>query len=61
MHTRIFETARDFFQENKTSLKIDIIGGFLSPVHAAYGKQGLAPMTHRVEMVIVSLFFVYMR
>jgi hypothetical protein len=42
LHTRIFETARDFFFESKDSLEIDLIGGFISPVHAAYGKKGLA-------------------
>jgi len=42
LHTRIFETARDFFFESKESLEIDLIGGFISPVHAAYGKKGLA-------------------
>ena len=51
LHTRIFETARDFFVESKDSLKIDIIGGFVSPVHEAYGKKGLAPMPDRIEMV----------
>jgi hypothetical protein len=24
------------------SLKVELIGGFISPVHAAYGKKGLA-------------------
>jgi nicotinate (nicotinamide) nucleotide adenylyltransferase len=55
LHTRIFETARDFFLESKDLLKVDVIGGFISPVHAAYGKKGLAPMPARIEMVKRSL------
>ena len=55
LHTRIFETARDFFVEAKDSLKVDIIGGFISPVHEAYGKKGLAPMPDRIEMVKYAL------
>jgi nicotinamide mononucleotide adenylyltransferase len=55
MHTRIFETARDFFEESQEMLKIEVIGGFISPVHAAYGKKGLAPMPDRVEMVQIHI------
>jgi len=55
LHTRIFETARDFFVESRDSLKVDLIGGFISPVHEAYGKKGLAPMPDRIEMVKRSL------
>ena len=55
LHTRIFETARDFFVETKDSLKIDVIGGYICPVHEAYGKKGLAPMHDRIEMVKRSL------
>ena len=55
LHTRIFETARDFFKENQELLKVDVIGGFVSPVHAAYGKKGLAPMEDRLAMVKLAL------
>jgi nicotinamide mononucleotide adenylyltransferase len=51
MHTRIFETARDHFHTIDPSEKIQIIGGFISPVHDAYGKKDLAPAEHRLEMV----------
>jgi nicotinamide mononucleotide adenylyltransferase len=47
MHTRIFETARDHFAETN----IQIVGGFISPVHDAYGKKDLAQAEHRIEMV----------
>ena len=47
MHTRIFETAKDHFE----GTSIQIIGGFISPVHDAYGKKDLAPAHHRIEMV----------
>ncbi len=51
MHTRIFETARDHF----AGTNIQIIGGFISPVHDAYGKKDLARAEHRVEMVKMAL------
>ena len=54
MHTRIFETGRDFFHVGHPDLKIQIVGGFMSPVHVAYGKKSLFNpefTKHRVEMV----------
>ena len=64
LHTRIFETARDYFREtaetNKVRkearekahvLQLQVVGGFISPVHPSYGKKGLAAPEHRVEMV----------
>mmetsp|Transcript_55619 Transcript_55619/g.132055 ORF Transcript_55619/g.132055 Transcript_55619/m.132055 type:complete len:367 (+) Transcript_55619:124-1224(+) len=50
MHTRIFETARDFFATYQDVYKIQVIGGYISPVNQAYGKKGLAPSDDRVEM-----------
>jgi nicotinamide mononucleotide adenylyltransferase len=51
MHTRIFETARDHLRAHEDVLKLRVIGGFISPVHEAYGKKGLAPAPDRIEMV----------
>ena len=51
MHTRIFETARDHFAETN----IQIIGGFISPVHDSYGKKDLVQAEHRVAMVKMAL------
>lgn len=31
-----------------------VVGGYLSPVHDAYGKVSLAPMHHRVNMYDLS-------
>ena len=28
----------------------DVLGGYMSPVHTAYSKKGLAPAEHRVRM-----------
>ena len=55
MHTRIFETARDHFEIVAKDSKIQIIGGFISPVHDAYGKKDLAPSHHRIAMVVFTL------
>jgi nicotinamide mononucleotide adenylyltransferase len=45
----MFETARDFLMKER---HIDVVGGFISPVHADYGKRkkGLAEPEHRLEM-----------
>ncbi|EKX49379.1 hypothetical protein GUITHDRAFT_85757 [Guillardia theta CCMP2712] len=51
LHTRIFETARDYFRETAETNKLQVVGGFISPVHPSYGKKGLAAPEHRVEMV----------
>eukprot|EP00291_Cryptomonas_curvata_P011473 CAMPEP_0172177666 /NCGR_PEP_ID=MMETSP1050-20130122/15578_1 /TAXON_ID=233186 /ORGANISM="Cryptomonas curvata, Strain CCAP979/52" /LENGTH=256 /DNA_ID=CAMNT_0012850241 /DNA_START=6 /DNA_END=776 /DNA_ORIENTATION=+ len=54
MHTRIFETARDFLHIDQSERKIQIVGGFMSPVHELYGKKSLydsAFTPHRVELV----------
>jgi len=48
MHLRIFEQARNWLMYEKK--KFDIVGGFLSPVHNAYGKAGLVPDFHRIRM-----------
>jgi len=55
MHMRIFETARDYFRSMEDSLKMEVVGGFVCPVHPAYGKKGLAPPEDRVEMVRLAL------
>ncbi len=55
MHTRIFETARDFLHINQSERKIQIVGGFMSPVHELYGKKSLCDSAftpHRVELVM---------
>lgn len=31
--------------------KMEVVGGFMCPVHETYGKKGLAPPQDRVEMV----------
>lgn len=33
----------------------EVLGGIVSPVHDAYGKQGLVAQTHRLEMVRLAL------
>jgi nicotinamide mononucleotide adenylyltransferase len=45
----MFETARDYLTKER---HIDVVGGFISPVHASYGKRkkGLAEAHHRLEM-----------
>ena len=55
MHTRIFETARDFLHIDQSERKIQIVGGFMSPVHELYGKKSLCDSAftpHRVELVM---------
>jgi len=48
MHLRLFELAKDAL--NRTGL-FDVIAGFISPVNDAYGKEGLLPAKHRLEMI----------
>lgn len=48
-HLRLFEEAKDALE--RQSQLYTVVGGFLSPVHAAYGKSSLAPPEHRLAMV----------
>jgi nicotinamide mononucleotide adenylyltransferase len=47
-HLRIFETARDYLMTECKAF--NVVGGFLSPVHDAYGKSSLVEAQHRVAM-----------
>ncbi|ODM96475.1 Nicotinamide/nicotinic acid mononucleotide adenylyltransferase 1 [Orchesella cincta] len=51
MHLRIMELARDYL----VKLGFNVIGGAVSPVHDAYGKQDLALSKHRLQMVKLAL------
>ena len=44
----MFEQARNYLQSELGHF--DVIGGFLSPVHDAYGKKSLIPQHQRYEM-----------
>lgn len=45
-HLRMFElAAQELIKEG-----YDVLGGYMSPVHDAYNKKGLAPAHHRVAM-----------
>jgi len=46
-HFRVLEDARDTAE----AMGYHVIGGFMSPVHLAYGKKSLAANFHRVNMV----------
>eukprot|EP00794_Sanderia_malayensis_P005620 gene5620-6311_t len=48
MHLRMFELARDYL--NKTG-RFDVVSGIISPVHDKYGKKGLLPVNHRIDMI----------
>jgi len=50
-HLRLLEDARD----QLIASGYHVAGGFLSPVHGAYGKKSLVPMHHRVNMVGLAL------
>jgi len=50
-HFRILEDARDSLRAQG----IHVLGGFMSPVHAAYGKKSLVEMYHRVNMMSIAL------
>lgn len=52
MHFRMFEIARDHFHLTGTH---DVVGGIISPVHEAYGKDGLIQGIHRYAMVKLGL------
>ncbi|EIE20283.1 Nucleotidylyl transferase [Coccomyxa subellipsoidea C-169] len=45
-HLRMFELAA----QELTKAGYDVLGGYMSPVHDAYSKKGLAPAEHRVAM-----------
>jgi len=47
LHTRLLEDAKDTMNDTG---KYEVIGGYLVPVHDAYGKKTLAPQHHRVAM-----------
>ncbi|KAI8867305.1 Nucleotidylyl transferase [Ramicandelaber brevisporus] len=49
LHLRIFEMARDYFND-PIRTEYELIGGYFSPVSDGYGKEGLAPAIHRVNM-----------
>jgi len=53
LHLRIFEDARDAIGAEGGAY--EAVGGFMSPVHAAYGKASLAPMHDRLNMARRSL------
>jgi nicotinamide mononucleotide adenylyltransferase len=46
MHMRMFELATAALAQRG----VDVWGCYMSPVADAYGKAGLAPVTHRLEM-----------
>jgi len=48
LHLRLFEDARNYLSLERRSL--DVLGGYLSPVHDAYGKKSLVPVQHRLDM-----------
>ncbi|KAI8074608.1 hypothetical protein BC940DRAFT_329154 [Gongronella butleri] len=47
LHLRMFEMAKDHFQERN---EYELLAGYFSPVSDAYMKDGLAPAKHRVKM-----------
>lgn len=58
---RLFEEARNYLmlRSDEEAAKsghgynmpqLNIVGGFISPVHNAYGKKGLIDARHRVNM-----------
>ncbi|ORZ30478.1 hypothetical protein BCR44DRAFT_60830 [Catenaria anguillulae PL171] len=47
LHLRMFEMAMDWVREDG---RFEILAGYFSPVHEAYGKVGLASAAHRVAM-----------
>mmetsp|Transcript_56375 Transcript_56375/g.115314 ORF Transcript_56375/g.115314 Transcript_56375/m.115314 type:complete len:254 (+) Transcript_56375:121-882(+) len=55
MHMRIFEAAKDFFISTREVHKVEIIGGFVSPVHPGYGKSSLVAPEDRLDMCRASL------
>lgn len=52
MHLRMFEIARDYIHSQGLGT---IVGGFVSPVHDAYGKKDLVAAHHRISMLKLAL------
>lgn len=52
MHLRMFELARDHLHRMDSHV---VLGGIISPVHDAYGKNELEAAKHRKEMVNLAL------
>uniref|UniRef100_A0A8D8HB15 Nicotinamide-nucleotide adenylyltransferase n=3 Tax=Culex pipiens TaxID=7175 RepID=A0A8D8HB15_CULPI len=52
MHFRMFEIARDHFNQMGTA---EVVGGIVSPVHDSYGKKGLVSASHRCTMIKIGL------
>ncbi|KAI4472644.1 hypothetical protein M0802_016618 [Mischocyttarus mexicanus] len=52
MHLRMFEIARDHLHRMGNHV---VVGGVISPVHDAYAKKDLAPITHRCAMLRLAL------
>lgn len=52
MHLRIFEDAKIALN---ASGKYTVVGGYMSPVHTAYGKKSLVENHHRVNLVQAAL------
>lgn len=52
LHLRIFEEARDSIERTigPSGVRYVVVGGYLSPVHTAYGKKSLAPAVDRLAM-----------
>jgi hypothetical protein len=49
----VFEQARNYLQFEQD--RYDVIGGFLSPVHDAYGKSSLIPQKLRYDMCVAAV------
>lgn len=49
----MFEQARNYLQFEQG--RYEVVGGFLSPVHDAYGKSSLIPMHHRYAMCVAAV------
>lgn len=47
MHLRLLESARDYLKDYRN---VDVLGGFISPVHDSYGKKGLVSSNHRIQI-----------
>ncbi|KAF2905098.1 hypothetical protein ILUMI_01082 [Ignelater luminosus] len=52
MHLRMFEIARDHLHRLGNHI---VVGGLVSPVHDAYGKNDLVSATHRLAMIKLAL------
>ncbi len=55
LHLRLFESAKDYLEKEKG---YQVIGGYMSPVHEAYGKRKGIPLetnTHRISMCHTAL------